>query len=50
MDTPISGMDKPIAKKKGLQKKHIGYLAIVIAMVALIYMAFFTDQIGRAHV
>jgi len=50
MDTPISGMDKPIAKKKGLQKKHIGYLAIVIAMVALIYMAFFTDRTSTYRV
>jgi HlyD family secretion protein len=44
MDTPAEKMDKPIAKKKGLQKKHIGYLAIGIAMIALIYMAFFSDR------
>ncbi|MCJ7447181.1 MAG: biotin/lipoyl-binding protein [Bacteroidales bacterium] len=37
-------MDKPIEKKKGLQKKHIGYIAIGIAMIVLIYMAFFTDR------
>ncbi|MCX6321140.1 MAG: HlyD family efflux transporter periplasmic adaptor subunit [Bacteroidia bacterium] len=37
-------MDKPVAKKKGIQKKHIGYLGIAIAMIALIYMAFFSDR------
>jgi len=44
MDTPLETMDKPIAKKTGLQKKHFGYLGIGIAMIALIYMAFFTDR------
>jgi len=44
MDTPTEKMDKPIAKKTGIQKKHFGYLAIGIAMIALIYMAFFTDR------
>ncbi len=44
MDTPVENMDKPIPKKKGIQKKHFGYLAIGIAMIALIYMAFFTDR------
>ena len=37
-------MDRPIEKKKGLQKKHIGYLAIAAAMIVLIYMAFFADR------
>ncbi|MEI6047980.1 MAG: HlyD family efflux transporter periplasmic adaptor subunit [Bacteroidota bacterium] len=37
-------MDKVIPKKKGLQKKHIGYIAIGIAMIVLIYMAFFSDR------
>ncbi len=37
-------MDRPIEKKKGLQKKHFGYLAIAIAMSVLIYMAFFADR------
>jgi HlyD family secretion protein len=50
MDTPIENMDKPIEKKKGLQKKHIGYLAIGIAMVVLIYMAFFTDRTSTYRV
>jgi HlyD family secretion protein len=44
METPVEKMDKAIPKKKGLQKKHIGYLAIGIAMIALIYMAFFSDR------
>jgi HlyD family secretion protein len=44
MDTPRETMDKVIPKKKGLQKKHIGYLAIGIAIVVLIYMAFFSDR------
>jgi HlyD family secretion protein len=44
MDTSTEKMDKPIAKKKGIQKKHIGYLAIGIAMIVLIYMAFFADR------
>ena len=44
MDTPTEKMDKPIAKKKGIQKKHFGYLGIGLAMIVLIYMAFFTDR------
>jgi HlyD family secretion protein len=44
MDTPRETMDKAIPKKTGLQKKHIGYIAIGIAIVALIYMAFFADR------
>jgi HlyD family secretion protein len=37
-------MDKAIPKKKGLQKKHFGYLGIGIAVIVLIYMAFFADR------
>jgi len=37
-------MDKVIPKKKGLQKKHIGYIAIGLAIIVLIYMAFFADR------
>jgi HlyD family secretion protein len=37
-------MDKPIPKKKGLQKKHIGYIAGAIIILVLFYMAFFTDR------
>jgi HlyD family secretion protein len=44
MDTPRETMDKVIPKKKGIQKKHIGYLGIGIAMLVLIYMAFFADR------
>ncbi len=44
MDTPRETMDKAIPKKKGIQKKHFGYLGIGIAMVLLIYMAFFADR------
>jgi HlyD family secretion protein len=44
MDTPVEKMDKAIPKKKGLQKKHIGYAAIGLAIIVLIYMAFFADR------
>ena len=44
MDAPIERMDKPIAKKKGLQKKHFGYIGIALVMITLIYMAFFADR------
>jgi HlyD family secretion protein len=44
MDTPHETMDKLIPKKKGLQKKHIGYAAIGLAIIILIYMAFFADR------
>src|SRR5512145_1170492 len=37
-------MDRPIEKKKGIQKKHLIYLGIGIVMVMLIYMAFFADR------
>jgi HlyD family secretion protein len=44
MDTPRETMDKVLPKKTGFQKKHIGYLAIGIAAIVLIYMAFFADR------
>jgi len=44
MDTPVEKMDKPIPKKKGLQKKHIGYIAFGIVILVLFYMAFFADR------
>jgi HlyD family secretion protein len=50
MDTSIERMDRPLEKKKGIQKKHIGYLAIGIAMIVLIYMAFFTDRTSTYRV
>jgi len=37
-------MDKVIPKKKGLQKKHFGYIAGGLAVIVLIYMAFFSDR------
>ncbi len=50
MDTPIDSMDKPIPKKKGIQKKHIGYIGIGIAIIVLFYMAFFTDRTSTYRV
>ena len=44
MDTPRETMDKVIPKKKGIQKKHLGYIGIGLAMIVLIYMAFFADR------
>ncbi len=44
MDTPIEKMDRIIPKKKGLQKKHIGYISIALAMIILVWLAFFTDN------
>jgi HlyD family secretion protein len=44
MDTPRETMDKVIPKKKGLQKKHLGYIGIGIAIMVLLYMAFFADR------
>jgi HlyD family secretion protein len=44
MDFPTEKMDKPIPKKKGLQKKHIGYIVLGIALIVLFYMAFFADR------
>jgi HlyD family secretion protein len=44
MDTPRETMDKVIPKKTGFQKKHIGYIAGGLAVVVLIYMAFFSDR------
>jgi HlyD family secretion protein len=44
MDTPIEKMDKPIPKKKGLQKKHFWYAGLAAAFITLMYMAFFADR------
>ena len=44
MDRPLETMDKIIPKKKGIQKKHLGYIAIGIVIIAVTYMAFFTDH------
>ncbi|HOW09101.1 MAG TPA: HlyD family efflux transporter periplasmic adaptor subunit [Bacteroidales bacterium] len=37
-------MDKVLPKKKGLQKKHIGYIVFGIIILVLFYMAFFSDR------
>lgn len=37
-------MDRPIEKKKGLQKKHIWYILGAGVFALLLYMAFFTDR------
>jgi len=50
MDTPIQSMDRPIEKKKGFRKKHAGYAIGAIALIALIYMAFFTDRTSTYRV
>jgi HlyD family secretion protein len=44
METTVEKMDRPIPKKKGIQKKHIGFIVLGIAIVILIYMAFFADH------
>jgi len=44
MDTPLEKMDRVIPRKKGLQKKHIGYIVFGIVILVLFYMAFFTDR------
>jgi HlyD family secretion protein len=50
MDTPLEKMDKPIEKKKGLKKKHIGFIILGIIIIVLIYMAFFTDRTSTYRV
>jgi HlyD family secretion protein len=37
-------MDRAIEKKKGIQKKHVIYFVIGLAMTMLLYMAFFADR------
>ena len=44
MDTPLEKMDKPIEKKKGIQKKHIIYSTAALAFIVLLYMAFFSNR------
>ena len=50
MDTPRETMDKPIAKKTGLQKKHVMYAGIAVAFGLLIYMAFFSKRVSTYKV
>ncbi len=50
MDTPLNSMDKPIPKKKGLQKKHLVYLIAGAAFIVLIYLAFFAKKTSTYRV
>lgn len=43
-------MDRPIEKKKGIQKKHIWYILGGSVFVLLLYMAFFTDKTSTYRV
>jgi HlyD family secretion protein len=44
MDRPLETMDKIIPKKKGLQKKHLIWIAGGILIIVLFYMAFFSNR------
>lgn len=50
MDAPLDSMDKPIPKKKGLQKKHIGYIIGAAVIIVLFYLAFFTERTSTYRV
>ena len=50
MEVTKDRMDKPIAKKKGLRLKHIGYIILGLFLVAIIYTAFFTKHISTYRV
>ncbi len=50
MDTPLENMDKPIEKKKGLKKKHIGFIIGAIIILVLSYMAFFSEHVSTYKV
>ncbi len=43
-------MDKPIEKKKGLKRKHIYYALGTLLFLALVYKAFFTENISTYSV
>ncbi|MCU0457908.1 MAG: HlyD family efflux transporter periplasmic adaptor subunit [Bacteroidales bacterium] len=43
-------MDKPIPKKKGLQKKHLVYIIAGAAFLLLIYLAFFSEKTSTYRV
>jgi HlyD family secretion protein len=43
-------MDRVIPKKKGLQKKHIGFIVFGIIIIVLFYMAFFSDRTSTYRV
>lgn len=50
MDTPLNSMDKPIPKKKGLQKKHLVYIIAGAAFLLLVYLAFFSKKTSTYRV
>jgi HlyD family secretion protein len=50
MDTPLNTMDKPIPKKKGLQKKHLVYIIAGAAFFVLVYLAFFAEKTSTYRV
>jgi len=50
MDTPLNSMDKPIPKKKGLQKKHLVYIIAGAAFIVLVYLAFFAKKTSTYRV
>jgi len=43
-------MDRKLEKKKGLKKKHIGYIALGVFLIVIIYFAFFTKKISTYRV
>lgn len=43
-------MDKVIEQKKGLKKKHIGYIVLAVFLIVMIYLAFFTDHTSTYRV
>ncbi len=43
-------MDRAIEQKKGLKKKHIGYIALGVFLIVIIYAAFFTDHTSTLRV
>src|SRR5690606_7720191 len=50
MDKPLERMDKPIEKKKGIRGKHIAWIAGAIALIVLMYMAFFAKRTSTFRV
>ncbi|MEZ5012193.1 MAG: efflux RND transporter periplasmic adaptor subunit [Bacteroidales bacterium] len=43
-------MDRIIEQKRGLKKKHIGYIVLALFMVVIIYTAFFRDHTSTLRV
>lgn len=43
-------MDRIIEKKRGLKKKHIGYIVLGLFLIVIIYTAFFTDHTSTLRV